>query len=171
MLNIYRADKFFTVEGTLSREAIYVTRLADTELLHAILSDEYCNILTPRQMGKSSLMVRTAAHLQQEGVRIAAIDLTDIGADLGAEEWYLGLITCLKQQLGLSVDEKGWWNERVQQVAVQRFADFLRDIVLTEIADPVVIFVDEIDTTLSLPFTDDFFAAIRAAYNARASDP
>ncbi len=30
---------------------------------------------------------------------------------------------------------------------------------------------NEIDSTLKLPFTDDFFAAIRAAYNARANDP
>jgi len=35
----------------------------------------------------------------------------------------------------------------------------------------VVVFVDEIESTLGLPFTDDFFAAVRAAYNARASDP
>ncbi len=35
----------------------------------------------------------------------------------------------------------------------------------------MVIFVDEIDSTLSLPFTDDFYAAIRALYNARASEP
>jgi len=31
--------------------------------------------------------------------------------------------------------------------------------------------VDEIDSTLKLKFTDDFFAAIRAMYNARASIP
>jgi WD40 repeat protein len=30
------------------------------------------------------------------------------------------------------------------------------------------VFIDEIDSTLSLPFTDDFFAAIRYVYNARS---
>ncbi len=34
-----------------------------------------------------------------------------------------------------------------------------------------MIFVDEIDTTLSLDFTDDFFAAIRFLYVARATQP
>ena len=34
-----------------------------------------------------------------------------------------------------------------------------------------MVFVDEIDSTLKLGFTDDFFAAIRAAYNARSNDP
>lgn len=39
------------------------------------------------------------------------------------------------------------------------------------VAAQVVIFVDEINTTLSLNFTDDFYAAIRALYDARAHMP
>jgi hypothetical protein len=54
---------------------------------------------------------------------------------------------------------------------VQRFSKFLRDVVLVEVQSPVVVFVDEIDSALGMPFTDDFFAAIRAAYNARATNP
>jgi WD40 repeat protein len=34
----------------------------------------------------------------------------------------------------------------------------------------VVVFVDEIDSTIGLAFADDFFAAIRACYNARADE-
>ena len=34
-----------------------------------------------------------------------------------------------------------------------------------------MVFVDEIDTTLRLDFTDDFFAAIRFLYQHRAADP
>ena len=34
-----------------------------------------------------------------------------------------------------------------------------------------MVFVDEIDTTLRLDFTDDFFAAIRFLYQNRAADP
>jgi WD40 repeat protein len=41
----------------------------------------------------------------------------------------------------------------------------------TIIAEPILIFVDEIDSTLSLNFTDDFFTAIRYLYNARAIEP
>ena len=41
---------------------------------------------------------------------------------------------------------------------------------LAEVAEPVVVFVDEIDTTLSLAFTDDFYAAIRYLYVARSTD-
>ena len=41
---------------------------------------------------------------------------------------------------------------------------------LKEIEGQIVIFMDEIDTTLNLAFSDDFFAAIRFIYNARATD-
>jgi len=171
MAELHPTSPFFTVGGTLPPQAAYVVRPTDEQLFHATLSGEYCNVLTPRQTGKSSLMVRTVARLRQEGIRTVVIDLTDIGAELDADEWYLGLVTRLTQQLHLEVDERAWWDARAHQGVVQRFSDFMRDVVLAEVDEPVVVFVDEIDSTLSLPFTDDFFAAIRAAYNARASDP
>jgi hypothetical protein len=49
-----------------------------------------------------------------------------------------------------------------------RFSLFFSDVVGKSIRERVVVFVDEIDTTLALDFTDDFFAAIRALANARA---
>jgi hypothetical protein len=121
-------------------------------------------------MGKSSLMVRTAKRLEAEGVRTAMVDLTQIGTRFGAEEWYLSLISQSHGQLKLTVDYKAWWEARSGLSPVQRFSDFLRQVVLEEILGKVVIFVDEIETTLKLDLSDDFFAAIRAAYNARASD-
>ncbi len=41
---------------------------------------------------------------------------------------------------------------------------------LAKITEPVTVFIDEIDSTLNLGFRDDFFAAIRAMYNARAHE-
>jgi hypothetical protein len=39
----------------------YIVREADDELYRLLMSGEFCYILTTRQMGKSSLMARTAA--------------------------------------------------------------------------------------------------------------
>ena len=64
-----------------------------------------------------------------------------------------------------------WWQEQGQIGPVQRFTDFLSDVVLTQIPERIAIFIDEIDSTLSLAFTDDFFAAIRVIYNQRANHP
>src|SRR6185436_5260618 len=50
----------------------------------------------------------------------------------------------------------------------ERFANFFEKVLLVEVLSPVVIFVDEIDTTRSLPFAEDFYIAVREMYNARA---
>ena len=121
-------------------------------------------------MGKSSLMVRTARRLKQQGVRTAIIDLTTMGGKT-EETWYLDFLTELSDQLNVEQEVEAWWQERATLGAVRRFSNFLRDVVLEKIDDQIVIFVDEIDFTLGLPFADDFFAAVRATYNARALDP
>jgi hypothetical protein len=165
-------EDFFRAGGALEASApSYVTRQADQGLWQAVLSGEYCHVLTARQMGKSSLMIRMVSRLQSQGMRTVIIDLALMGTGaISGGEWYLGLVSQFKRQLKLDLDEVAWWTERQGLGPVQRFSDFLRQVVLAEVQEPIVVFVDEIDSTLSLPFTDDFFTAIRAAYNARASD-
>jgi hypothetical protein len=90
--------------------------------------------------------------------------------DVTVEEWYFGLVSRLARQLRLQADEQAWWQAHIERSPVQRFSDFVREIALEEIHDPIVVFIDEIDSTLRLKFTDDFFGAIRAMYNARSSD-
>ena len=56
---------FYVTGGTLPGNAIsYVQRQADELLYTSLCRSEYCYILTSRQMGKSSLMVRTATRLR-----------------------------------------------------------------------------------------------------------
>lgn len=171
MANTIKSADFFVVGGTLDREAAsYVQRPADDDLLRRTLAGEYCNVLAARQTGKSSLMVQTAERLKSQGVKPVIIDLTSIGSQVSANEWYFGLISYLTRHLNLKVDEQAWWNARKETGPVQRFSDFLHEIILKEVHEPIVIFIDEIDSTLKLKFTDDFFAAIRAAYNARSQN-
>lgn len=166
------SNNFFVAGGTLPHDSpSYVQRPADAELYEAVLAGKFCYILTPRQMGKSSLMVRTTRRLETAGVRTAIIDLTQIGTGMTIEQWYLGLLMRLKNQLKLAVNPEAWWADNNNLGPVQRFSDFLHDILLSEIRTAVAIFIDEIDSTLSLDFTDDFFAAIRAFYNSRATEP
>lgn len=166
-------DDFFVVGGTLRSSApSYVTRPADDELYYMALAGKFSYILTPRQMGKSSLMIRTARRLKEENVKTAIVDLTSIGTNVTVDQWYLGLIRRIKQQLRLrAVDVEAWWEERANFSPVQRFTDFLHDVALVEVRERIVILIDEIDSTLSIDFSDDFFAAIRAMYNARATEP
>jgi len=162
---------FFIAGGTLHPDArSYVKRPADDELFNLASAGKFCYVLTPRQMGKSSLMVRSGQRLREQGISVAIVDLDSLGTNITDEQWYLGLIQRLTTQLSLPGDRDAWWQARASLGYLQRFTDFLRYGILAEIEKQIVIFVDEIDTTLNLDFGDDFFAAIRAMYNARADD-
>jgi hypothetical protein len=57
---------FYQVGGTLSVNApSYIQRQADQELLEHVTAGDFCYILTPHQMGKSSLVVRAFARLKK----------------------------------------------------------------------------------------------------------
>ncbi|MCP5107441.1 MAG: hypothetical protein GY950_28900, partial [bacterium] len=170
-----RNNDFYVVGGTMRPDApSYIERNADNELYQRTLAGDFCYVLTPRQMGKSSLMARTAQRLKKAGIHTAVVDLTQIGAEQeekSADQWYYGIAHRIVRKLGFKIKLSHWWEEREKLPALNRLTEFFEDIVLKNTKEKVVIFVDEIDTTIALPFTDDFFAAIRACHNARATQP
>jgi hypothetical protein len=162
----------FVTGGTVQAGGgVYLARAADRELLDHCLAGNFSYILTSRQMGKSSLMIRTAERLAAEGARPVIVDLTELGIQTTADQWYKGLLFTVSDQLGLTVDVSEWWNRQPDHSLAQRFTRYLREVVLIERRERIVLFIDEIDTTLRLDFTDDFFAAIRFLYQGRAADP
>ena len=168
-------NHFFQVGGTLPGESLaYVTRDVDQELYAGLKAGQFCYVLNSRQMGKSSLRVRSMQRLQAEGVACAAIDITAIGSEsTNVEQWYAGVSRQLLSGLGLTgkLKLRTWWKEREYLPPVDRFG-LLIEWLLEEIDGEIAIFVDEIDSVLSLKFSiDDFFAFIRSCYNARVDKP
>lgn len=162
----------FVVGGTVQAgEGLYIRRQADAELFDLCRQGAFAYVLTPRQLGKSSLMVDTAQRLEAEGIRTVIVDLTQIGVNVSAEQWYLGLLTVIEDSFELRTNAAVWWQQYTQLGMTQRLTVFFEKVMLAEVEEPVVIFIDEIDTTLTIPYADDFFAAVRYIHNARAVTP
>ncbi len=163
---------FFQVGGTLSADApSYIPRPADEQLVAALKAREFCLVLAPRQTGKSSLMVHAIADLEQNGIKSAVVDLQPLGSETDFGQWFVNVIYQIKRFLKLKTDTAEWWSDHSGLGPSQRFITFLEDVVLKEIHQgDVVIFLDEIDSVLALPFADDLFTTIRAIYNARATN-
>jgi hypothetical protein len=169
----------YKIGGSLPPESpTYVWRKADHELYHQLMGGMFCYVLTCRQMGKSSLRVKTMRKLQDQGLACASIDLTAIiSSDLTRQQFYADLIDSLAESFNLLEAiypfKKGCRESDLSPM--NRFNKFIHDVLLK---DPVlaekniVIFIDEIDSLLRLPdLANEFLGLLRACYNKRADLP
>ena len=169
-MNLTSQHHSYIVGGALRQDAsTYIRRQADQALIQALQAGEYCYIFNARQMGKSSLRVQATQQLQAQGIRCGIVEVSSIVSNrITAAEWYLGLIRRLKRSLGLTLKVMPWWKERDGLSPIQRFSEFIEDVLLRELTAPIVIFIDEIDSLFAFDFNDDFFALIRDFYQQRA---
>ncbi|MGL6341208.1 MAG: AAA-like domain-containing protein, partial [Waterburya sp.] len=162
---------FYKVGGSLRYgHPTYITRQADRDIYDALKQQEFCYVLNSRQMGKSSLRVRTMKTLSQEGFKCVAIDLGILGRFTTAEQWYGGLLAELWRRLRLTKgldDDLEWWRSHLELSPVQRFSRFIEDVLLTKCTANIIIFLDEVDNIINLDFRDEFLILIRNCYEQR----
>ncbi|NMF61475.1 AAA-like domain-containing protein [Brasilonema octagenarum] len=166
----------YQVGGSLrSDDPNYVIRQADEKLYASLKAGDFCYVLNSRQMGKSSLLQRTSSRLRKEGHSCAYLDVTRLGSEnTTLEQWYKGIIVGLFYDLNLAehVNFKQWWESCAGISPVQKLDQFVEEVLLPNVQNErILIFIDEIDSFLSLSFpVSDFFAWIRHCYNQQAHD-
>ena len=166
-------DYQYQVGGSLPGDApSYVVRAADRQLSQALQRGEFCYVFNTRQMGKSSLRVQTMKRLGAKGTTCGSLDVSVLAnPETSRERWYAGFLYLLAKSLGLSakVNIEAWWQEHQFLDSSQRLGEFIETILLPQLPGKLVIFIDEIDSILSLNFAlDDFFRLLRNCYDRRA---
>ena len=165
----------YQVGGSLqSNDLNYIVRTADLELYQALKQGNFCSILDARQMGKSSLLVRTKQHLEAEQFCCISLNLSSLSdKNTNRECWYKRLLFQISGELNLikkiNFNFNIWWNQHRNLQPIQKLHYFIREILTLYLPQTKLIFlIDEVDSLLSLPFSlNDFFSLIRFYYNQR----
>jgi uncharacterized protein (DUF2336 family) len=106
----------------ISRIAARLFQAAPTQmLLHGF-------VLTSRQMGKSSLMQRTARDLKLEGFRVAVGDLTELGTEGGSDQWHRSFCDAVHAEAGAAWPYSDWWQNGAAVAPARRLTKFLGEL-------------------------------------------
>ncbi len=173
--NLDRTGEFFNVGAPLHAvRPGYVRRPADELLFETIIAGHYAHVIAPDRCGKTSLIASTSARLQNNDFKVAVINLAQIGERDGGSEagrWYYSIAYRLLRQLRLKTDLQTWWQDHSILSHRQRLVEFYVQVVLKNISERIVIFIDEIQFISTLPFEEHLLVSIRAAHNARTTEP
>lgn len=165
--------KQYTIGGSLLEDdKTYVKREADEQLYNALKIGQFCYVLNSRQTGKSSLRVQTMRQLRADYIACVPIDLSSGEIQsVTSEEWYVDQLYTMIESLELNIDLEEWWEQYQLASNLKKFRKFIEEVLLVQVKENIVIFIDEIDSVLSLKFpTDDFFSFIRSCHNQRADN-
>jgi len=160
-----------TPEGTIDPQSeFYIRRKSDDIALQAIRHQGVTIVIKgPRQMGKSSLLIRTIAAAVEEGKRVAFLDfqLVDKTTLSDASAFFRQFCCWLTDELGLEDRVDEFWNSPLGNS--QRCSRYLSRYILKAIDAPLLLAMDEVDSVLATDFYSDFFGMLRSWHNNRAS--
>ncbi|MDZ8184085.1 MAG: AAA-like domain-containing protein [Nostoc sp. ChiSLP02] len=160
-------------EGTMeSQSAFYVERSSDALALQTIEQQGVTiTIKGPRQMGKSSLLIRTIKTAVNAGKRVALLDfqLFDKAALTNADLFFRQFCSWLTDELEMTDKVAEYWNMPLGNS--QRCTRYVGRYLLKEFGNPLVLAMDEVERVFDTEFRSDFFGMLRSWHNSRATTP
>ncbi len=157
-------------EGTMDPESgFYVERDCDAIARRTIARQGVTiTIKGPRQMGKSSLLMRVIEAALQAEKRVVFIDFQLFDQDLlnDADRFYRLFCTSLSEQLDLEDRSEDFWQQ--QGGNNQRCSRYLQSYLLPQVGGPLLLAMDEVDRLFDAEFRSDFFSMLRSWHNNRA---
>lgn len=161
-------------EGTMDPESrFYVERSTDAIALSTIERSGGVTITIkgPRQMGKSSLLIRTKAKAEAMGKRVAYLDfqLFDRSVLTDSDRFYRQFCEWLTEELELENRVAEYWDSPLGNS--QRCSRYMSRQLLKVLGNPLVLVMDEVESVFDTEFRSDFFGMLRSWHNNRATTP
>ena len=159
-------------EGTMGAQSpFYIERQEDRIALEAIGGQGVTiTIKGPRQMGKSSLLVRIGEVAKASEKQVAFLDFQLLKSSLtDAETFFRQFCTSLTYKLGLDDQVETYWSLPLANSF--RCTEYISRYLLTTLNCPLVLAIDEADSIFDTDFRTDFFGMLRTWHNNRALEP
>ena len=124
----------------------------------------------PRQMGKSSLLMRTISTGMSEGKAVALLDfqLVDEDSKAHADLFFRRFASWVAERLELPDSVEKFWNAGYS--SPQNCTRYMEQHILEPLPGPCIVAIDETDSIFQTTFSQDFFSMLRSWHNRRA-DP
>lgn len=157
-------------EGTMDPESkFYVERDSDAIALKTIQQQGVTlTIKGPRQMGKSSLLMRAIDTAMKAGKQVAFLDFQLFDQEIlrSANTFYHQFCMSLTEQLGIPDRLTEHWQDGSGNI--QRCTRYMQNHILKEVGGPLVLAMDEVDRMFDSEYRSDFFSMLRSWHNNRA---
>ena len=147
----------------------YLPRPEDaTALSAASQPGQTLTIKGPRQMGKSSLLMRTVKAGLDHGKRVALLDfqLVDEATKADATLFFGRFASSIAEQLELPDTVRQEWDAGFSNP--QNCTRYVERHILQPLNGPCMIAIDETDAIFRTTFSEDFFAMLRSWHGLRA---
>jgi hypothetical protein len=152
--------------------AFYIVRPGDEDFRAAITrQDSIVLVKGARQMGKTSLLARGLQQARSGGAKVVLTDFQKLNATHleSVDNFFLTIAEWIAEQLDIdALPEKSWSQRRGASINFERY---LRREILSNISQPLVWGLDEVDRLFTCTFGSEVFGLFRSWHNERSLDP